>query len=229
MRRFKRNILIFSVVFVPITFSLGLWQLERAKEKNEIIAEFEKLQQMPSVDLLDVLQIKNWQPVYANGQYEDFILYEDNAILEGRAGYRIYHLFRIEDKRYIFVNRGFLERKQKKNDLPFVNTPKTPFKINGYILQKANNEFVSNVEEKNPLVIQQLNFTELSMRYPELRDKEVLPYLFNLLPSDINKFKSIEKPTNMSSATHIGYAIQWFGLCLALLIMTFLVLRKNER
>ena len=68
MRRFKRNILIFSVFFVPITFSLGLWQLERAKEKNEIIAEFEKLQQMPSVDLLDVPQIKNWQPVYANGE-----------------------------------------------------------------------------------------------------------------------------------------------------------------
>ena len=89
MRRFKRNILIFSVIFAPITFSLGLWQLDRAEEKDEIIAEFEKLQQMPSVNLLDLPQIKNWQPVYANGQYEDFILYEDNAILEGRAGYRI--------------------------------------------------------------------------------------------------------------------------------------------
>ena len=39
MNSFKSKILIFAIIFVPITISLGLWQIQRAEEKNIIIAD----------------------------------------------------------------------------------------------------------------------------------------------------------------------------------------------
>ena len=43
MKGFKRKILIFTFIFMPITFSLGLWQLDRADEKRNILAIFDQL------------------------------------------------------------------------------------------------------------------------------------------------------------------------------------------
>ena len=42
------------------------------------------------------------------------------------------------------------------------------------------------------------------------------------------KFSAIETPVNMSSSKHIGYAIQWFGLCLALIILTIYAYRRKD-
>jgi cytochrome oxidase assembly protein ShyY1 len=43
LNNFKSKILIFAIIFVPITISLGMWQIERANEKKLIIANYDKL------------------------------------------------------------------------------------------------------------------------------------------------------------------------------------------
>ena len=43
MNSFKSKILIFAIIFVPITISLGFWQIDRAEEKKQIIASYDKL------------------------------------------------------------------------------------------------------------------------------------------------------------------------------------------
>ena len=50
MSRFKRNILIFSIIFMPITFSLGLWQVDRANQKTEIINNYDSIISKPAVE-----------------------------------------------------------------------------------------------------------------------------------------------------------------------------------
>jgi cytochrome oxidase assembly protein ShyY1 len=53
--------------------------------------------------------------------------------------------------------------------------------------------------------------------------------LFNLAPSDPFMLVPIEKPISMSASKHIGYAIQWFGLSVVLVVMTLIAfLKKNE-
>ena len=60
-------------------------------------------------------------------------------------------------------------------------------------------------------------------------DKEIYDFLFNLAPSDPFKLVPIEKPISMSASKHIGYAIQWFGLSVVLVVMTLIAfLKKNE-
>ena len=227
MNNFKSKILIFAIIFVPITISLGIWQIERANEKKLIIANYDKLLVSAPVALQKNQMLNNWQPIETTGTYEDTIVYEDNAINNGKAGFKVYHLFRNDDGTFIFIHRGFIERNLIKNNLPEVEIPTEKKSIYGTTLFKQNNTFVKNIEESDSRIIQEFNTSLLIERYPMLKDKYLHPFLFNLDIRDVNKYQPIEKPVNMTASKHIGYAIQWFGLCAALIILTIYAFRRK--
>ena len=143
MKRFKLKILIFAIFFAPITFSLGVWQINRANEKIDILDSYNNLLNSDSVPLKS--NLKNWQPVETVGEFKELIIYEDNAILDGKAGYKIYHLFENSDGSSIFIHRGFIQRNIVKNDLPEVAVPTGKVVLKGKVLQKTNNSFINNV------------------------------------------------------------------------------------
>ena len=227
MNNFKSKILIFAIIFVPITISLGMWQIERANEKKLIIANYDKLLVSAPIALQKNQMLNNWQPIETTGTYEDTIVYEDNAINNGKAGFKVYHLFRNDDGTFIFIHRGFIERNLIKNNLPEVKIPTEKKSIYGTTLFKQNNTFVKNIEESDSRIIQEFNASLLIDKYPMLKDKYLHPFLFNLDIRDVNKYQPIEKPVNMTASKHIGYAIQWFGLCAALIILTIYAYRRK--
>ena len=227
MNNFKTKILIFAIIFVPITISLGMWQIERANEKKLIIANYDKLLVSAPIALQKNQMLNNWQPIETTGTYEDTIVYEDNAINNGKAGFKVYHLFRNDDGTFIFIHRGFIERNLIKNNLPEVKIPTEKKSIYGTTLFKQNNTFVKNIEESDSRIIQEFNASLLIDKYPMLKDKYLHPFLFNLDIRDVNKYQPIEKPVNMTASKHIGYAIQWFGLCAALIILTIYAFRRK--
>ena len=227
MNNFKSKILIFAVIFVPITISLGLWQIERANEKKVIISNYDKLLVSTPIALQKEQPLENWQPIETVGAYQDLVVYEDNAINSGKAGFKVYHLFQNGDGTFIFVHRGFIERNLIKNNLPRIDTPVGTKNIKGTTLFKQNNTFVKNIEESDIRIIQEFNASVLIERFPILKDRYLHPFLFNLDVRDADKFQPIEKPVNMTATKHIGYAIQWFGLCAALIILTIYAYRRK--
>ncbi len=227
MNNFKSKILIFAIIFVPITISLGLWQIERANEKKVIISNYDKLLVSTPIALQKEQPLENWQPIETVGAYQDLVIYEDNAINSGKAGFKVYHLFQNGDGTFIFVHRGFIERNLIKNNLPRIDTPVGKKNIKGTTLFKQNNTFVKNIEESDIRIIQEFNTTVLIERFPILKDRYLHPFLFNLDVRDADKFQPIEKPVNMTATKHIGYAIQWFGLCAALIILTIYAYRRK--
>jgi len=227
LNNFKSKILIFAIIFVPITISLGMWQIERANEKKLIIANYDKLLVSAPIALQKNQMLNNWQPIETTGTYEDTVVYEDNAINNGKAGFKVYHLFRNDDGTFIFIHRGFIERNLIKNNLPEVEIPTEKKSIYGTTLFKQNNTFVKNIEESDSRIIQEFNASLLIDKYPMLKDKYLHPFLFNLDIRDVNKYQPIEKPVNMTASKHIGYAIQWFGLCAALIILTIYAYRRK--
>ena len=227
MNNFKSKILIFAIIFVPITISLGIWQIERANEKKLIIANYDKLLVSAPIALQKNQMLNNWQPIETTGTYQDTVVYEDNAINNGKAGFKVYHLFRNDDGTFIFIHRGFIERNLIKNNLPEVEIPTQKKSIFGTTLFKQNNTFVKNIEESDSRIIQEFNASLLIDKYPMLKDKYLHPFLFNLDIRDVNKYQPIEKPVNMTASKHIGYAIQWFGLCAALIILTIYAFRRK--
>ena len=227
MNNFKSKILIFAIIFVPITISLGLWQIERANEKKVIISNYDKLLVSTPIALQKEQPLENWQPIETVGAYQDLVVYEDNAINSGKAGFKVYHLFQNDDGTFIFVHRGFIERNLIKNNLPRIDTPVGKKNIKGTTLFKQNNTFVKNIEESDIRIIQEFNTSVLIERFPILKDRYLHPFLFNLDVRDADKFQPIEKPVNMTATKHIGYAIQWFGLCAALIILTIYAYRRK--
>ena len=228
MNSFKSKILIFAIIFVPITISLGFWQLDRAEEKREIIANYDELLTSEPISLNVKIIYKNWQPITTIGRFKDIVIFEDNAILSGRAGFKIYHLFENGDGSYVFVHRGFIERNMVKNNLPLINTPKGKQSLVGSVLIKEDNSFVQDIEESDARIIQEFNIERLINKFPILKDRYLHPFLFNLDIRDNKKFLAIEKPVNMAASKHIGYAIQWFGLCIALIILTIYAFRRKD-
>ena len=228
MNSYKSKILIFAIIFSPITFSLGLWQIERAAEKDNIIEKFNELQNNPHKPINTEDKFANWEPISSYGTFTQFIILEDNALLDGQAGYKVYQYFRFEENSGVFVNRGFIARGRLKNEVPEITTPSGQFLIKGSALYKNSNAFVKNIEESDKRIIQEFNIGLISNVYPELRADNIRPYIFNLDKNDQFKFKEIEKPINMSSDKHIGYAIQWFGLCLALIVLTIIAFRRKD-
>jgi len=226
LKGFKLKILIFAIIFAPLTFSLGVWQVNRANEKIEILENYDTL--LLSTPLALDNDHKNWQPVKTSGTFEDFIIYEDNAILDGKAGYKIYHLFKNSDNSYIFIHRGFVERNKIKNNLPEVEVPEGIKNLEGKVLKRTNNAFIQNIQESDSRIIQEFDLSYLKERHSLLKNKEIYEYLFNLQAENEMKFSAIEKPVNMSSSKHIGYAIQWFGLCAALIILTIYAYRRKD-
>ncbi len=227
MNNFKSKILIFAIIFVPITISLGLWQIERANEKKAIISNYDKLLVSTPIALQKEQPLDNWQPIETVGTYQDLVIYEDNAINSSKAGFKVYHLFQNGDGTFIFVHRGFIERNLIKNNLPRIDTPVGKKNIKGTTLFKENNTFVKNIEESDIRIIQEFNTSVLIERFPILKDRYLHPFLFNLDVRDADKFQPIEKPVNMTATKHIGYAIQWFGLCAALIILTIYAYRRK--
>ena len=227
MNNFKSKILIFAIIFVPITISLGLWQIERANEKKVIIANYDTLLVSTPIALQKEQSLENWQPIETVGAYQDLVIYVDNAINSGKAGFKVYHLFQNGDGTFIFVHRGFIERNLIKNNLPRIDTPVGKKNIKGTTLFKQNNTFVKNIEESDIRIIQEFNTSVLIERFPILKDRYLHPFLFNLDVRDADKFQPIEKPVNMTATKHIGYAIQWFGLCAALIILTIYAYRRK--
>tara|TARA_B100001093_G_scaffold267039_1_gene255392 strand:- start:145 stop:834 length:690 start_codon:yes stop_codon:yes gene_type:complete len=228
LNSFKSKILIFAIIFVPITISLGFWQLDRAEEKREIIANYDELLTSEPINLNVKTIYKNWQPITTIGRFKDIVIFEDNAILSGRAGFKIYHLFENGDGSYVFVHRGFIERNMVKNNLPLINTPKGKQSLEGSVLIKEDNSFVQDIEESDARIIQEFNIERLINKFPILKDRYLHPFLFNLDIRDNKKFLAIEKPVNMAASKHIGYAIQWFGLCIALIILTIYAFRRKD-
>ena len=229
MNSYKSKILIFAIIFAPITSSLGLWQIERAAEKDNIIEKFNELQNNPHKPINTEDKFANWEPISSYGTFTQYIILEDNALLDGQAGYKVYQYFRFEENSGVFVNRGFIARGRLKNEVPEITTPSGQFFIKGSALYKNSNAFVKNIEESDKRIIQEFNIGLISNVYPELRADNIRPYIFNLDKNDQFKFKEIEKPINMSSDKHIGYAIQWFGLSVVLVVMTLIAfLKKNE-
>ena len=228
MNSFKSKILIFAIIFVPITISLGFWQLDRAQEKKEIIANYDELLTSEPIYLNAKSTYKNWQPVTTMGRFKDTVIFEDNAILNGRAGFKIYHLFENGDGSYVFVHRGFVERNMIKNNLPQIDIPKGKQSLKGSVLIKQDNSFVQDIEESDARIVQEFNIERLINKFPILKDRYLHPFLLNLDIRDKNKFLAIEKPVNMKASKHIGYAIQWFGLCLALIILTIYAYRRKD-
>mgnify|MGYP000001717141 FL=1 len=219
------------ITLAAVFLQLGLWQLERKAEKEDL---FERFEQAPSMGLSQALSAERpFTLVTAFGRYdpERHILL-DNKIWQGRAGVHVLTPFRLEGGPTLLVNRGWLPMPADRSRLPEVPTAGGPRELRGRLAPPP----VPGQRLGAPDMLTTTEWPQL-MTYFDLPDvaaalgNELEPWLVLLDAEDPSGFGDRQwSPATMGPDVHGGYAVQWLALMVtAIVIWGLLGLRRGEQ
>lgn len=222
-----------TIILLPILLRLGFWQLERAEEKQEIEQRYTRQQALPAVGLgqLDPAEEIEYRRVTVSGRFKagrQILL--DNQVHQKRVGYHVLTPLQIADgQEYILVNRGWVDGRLRRDRLPGITTPEQRVELSGRLKVPAGVglklDDQSYTESGWPLVVQWLDIQELEQQ----TGYRLYPYILQLDAEQPHGFVRDWKIVSSSPQQSTSYAVQWFTLALALvLIFIFVNSRKID-
>ena len=213
---------------IVLFVSLGVWQLDRATEKNRRQALFEN--DAPFTPLTGDMPVTEFQNVEAHGYYlDERQVLIDNMIVDGRIGYYAITAFRYAtDKPLLIVNRGFIPRSVAIEPAPDLGTSADRRMIRG----RAGH--LPRVAVRSGEVFEGAGDWPKTAMYPTLDDlsaelgEELLPFILLLHPQAENGFVRRWQPRESGPMMHYGYAFQWFAMATAVLGILLWRMRKRR-
>lgn len=207
-----------AIVAVVAFVNLGLWQLDRAAEKEARQALFsEETGYRPLASIDEPVEFAG---VEAKGRLlaERQILI-DNIVKNGRLGY--YVITPLEYSRsapLLLVNRGFIERSAVTSDEDALDVAADRMPIRGRIgrLPRVGVRGGPGIADPGagwPQVAVYPTADEIS----EVLDRDVMPWILLLSPDDEQGYLRDWRPEGSGPSTHYGYAFQWFAMAVAVI------------
>ena len=229
MNKLKSNwkaSLTFFCLFLFV-LSLGVWQIDRGYKKKELENTFLERQSQPVKEIKYNTFDKSdlYRNIVLEGKYLDQIFLLDNKIHNGKPGLKVFSPFESINESLVLVSRGWIEFEDRSN-LPMIKTERNVLKIQGILRSESKDFILENDNMKkntNPILVQTINLDELS----NYLGKPLSPYILELSELSKSAFVKTWQPINLSSFRHFGYAVQWFGLGLVLIIGYLFFLRKE--
>ena len=227
--------LIIFLVIQSVLNELGFWQLNRAKEKQYRIVQLEKgsASVVSRLDALTTQHIEQFQSVELNLALVGYTtLLLDNKIDNKRPGYHVLNIATESSSgKTVLINRGWVYAGEQREKLPTVEMPNNQWFVSGRVYPLA--------EQAISTASAAIESTHDYLRLPVL-DKNILaevekrldvslePYIIRLNSGAQSALKTNWVWTNMSPEKHLAYAIQWFALALAFLVVSLIVcIRKR--
>ena len=213
-----------TVLLLPLLISLGFWQVAREQEKLGLERQYEaRREQLPqALDTLDTQRDLQYTQVWAEGAPDNAQLFLlDNRIHAGRAGYEVLVPLLTDSGWLVFVNRGWIAQGASRADLPDVSALPARVRVQGSLYQPLGEAFVLAGAELLgndwPRVVQTLDMALMAEQLDG--DWRLFPYSLRLAANEPGVLVRDWPTVNMSSATHRGYAVQWFAMAVALLLL----------
>jgi len=227
---FNKYTLLWLVVTVLVFYSLvklGFWQSARALEKEQRLAQIEKLTSQAPISLSQLLSLThngtafesiNDFPVVIKGEFNQsnvFLL--DNQVNKNRLGYRAYQVA-VSGKHAVLVNLGWVQGSINRQELPVVKPLAGKYQFKGHVRLievgvQLQEQVFSKVEW--PLRVQQIELDKFSA----LIGRQLLPFVVYLDKNEQLGFEKNWQPIVMPPEKHRGYAFQWFALAFAWLLL----------
>jgi len=218
------KLLLFVLLMTPLLISLGYWQLDRAQEKREILAEFKANQESQPVgfEQLDVdlnLQYRQVQFVGELDASRRVLL--DNRVRNGRPGYEIFEVLTLAtSKLKVLVNRGWVQASLDRNQLPEIAPVLGQVKLRGtlYRVLKGGLQLDDGVRtvESWPARIGWIS-TE---RATEVFADDFFTYQLRLDSDSVGALTTGWPTVSVQPEKHTAYAVQWFVMAIVLLLLT---------
>ncbi len=227
------KLIAFCVVFLPVLITLGFWQLDRADEKQALKEKFTSRTQAPVVDYYTLKQqLSGTQSDGQVGTDLDYVHVRfagnfiagaqwllENKIFHGRPGYHVLNLFQLTDGNFILVNRGWIEAESHRDNLPTTSFPTGEVTLTGILKSPGENRMLTYQPEliAAQKVIATLDLEKMGAEF----DRSILPYVFYSEQNSPVTYIEQWPVIATQPEKHTGYAVQWFGMAIALCVLTF--------
>ena len=218
-------ITIFTVFFLPLTISLGFWQLDRADQKQQLEASLAALEQPITLtqgqDLL-VGSLKNLQRVTLNSRFiKPFIWFKDNQVVKGKVGYDAVGLVSLGTD-LLLVNRGWFGSDGQRNPLPTIEWVEGEVSLTGRLVEVQANPYQLGADvytDQYPQLVQSITPPEMVDHLKASIGGALLPWMLMLDAPGKATLTPHWRASSISDAKHLAYAWQWFGLALTLILL----------
>jgi len=218
------KLLFLVLLMMPLLISLGYWQLDRAQEKREILAEFKSNRESQPVgfELLDTSKNLQYRQVQFVGELDaSRRVLLDNRVRNGRPGYEIFEVLTLASSELkILVNRGWVQASLDRNELPDVESVLGQVQLRGslYKILRGGLQLDDGVRavESWPGRVGWIS-TE---RAAELFADEFFAYQLRLDSDSIGALTTGWPTVSVQPEKHTAYAVQWFVMALVLLLLT---------
>lgn len=222
--RWNYKVLVFAICFLPVTVGLGFWQLHRAEEKRSILAADHARAIAPPISFREALAVSDprFLRVRLTGEIDNqrtFLV--DNRVRHGMPGYEVVSLLHETDTgEALLINRGWIAGGLDRSVLPRIPLLPQLITVTGYLYMSPGRPFVLGEDRWQPGVWPQLvQYAEPKLLQARLGEV-LFPYVLRLEQSISPGLETGWDVVNMPPATHIGYAVQWFALGVALVVLT---------
>lgn len=220
---------LFCGIVASILAAFGVWQLDRAAEKEGLQEAVETRTKMPMLQTksLDTAKMfldkqQSEQLLHRTIKLEGHFDPEQQILLENIVhntvnGYYVYTPLRLESNKAVLINRGWLPAGRTRADIPQIATPKGRVTIRGR-LAKPRSKPIMPGELPPPDINSEQVWFYLDLEFLASKSQLQLLPLVVLQTSPASDKLLREWPDfDGKTGMHIGYAIQWFVFALAVL------------
>ena len=228
---------VLALLAIGLFCSLGAWQLDRARQKEAMLIEANAVlaAQVPLAlaAAADPERASSYDWAQGSGRFTAApAVLLDNQGYQGRSGIRVLRVFQPDgNSAPLLVDLGWLPLPGDRR-LPAIDRWPDTRSVAGLLAPPPSAGLASEVavpQADGNLLVTSLDrpFLGETLMLPALA-----PRLLRLDPSiQIGYARDLEiLPNTLPPERHLGYAVQWFGLALAVFITTLvLTLRKRRR
>jgi cytochrome oxidase assembly protein ShyY1 len=225
------RIALLTMILLPLFVSLGFWQLHRADVHQAMQAKADARRQQSPDDITSIIDWHNvdainYLPVALKGEWLPNFFLLDNQTHAQKVGYDVIGIMQLESGKFVLVNRGWIAAAASRSMLPVVPEPKKTIGESGEIYASpdvmASGEIYA--ESGWPRRIAKLHVPELA----KALQLETLPVMVRLNADSPSALVTGWPVTNIEPEKNIAYAIQWFGMAIALVIFFLALTFRRE-
>lgn len=211
-----------AVFFSLLGLALGVWQLDRAAQKEALQAAMQAQAGKPPLDNVQVMVLAGqgrmhergvlYHPVRLSGRWlSDQTVYLDNRQMEAKVGFFVLTPLRLEPQgQVVMVQRGWVPRNfQQREQVPEVQTPAGLVLVEGDIALAPSKLYAPGAPGEGPI--------RQNLDLDQYRIETGLPIEAFTVRESGPPSQGMRRQwpvINFGIEKHYGYAFQWFALSL---------------
>lgn len=227
---------IIAILMVFVMLRLGLWQVDRADQKRDIMVQLESRMAQAPVQVDELFKATEsgdlrFRKVLLSGRYlqgNDF--YVDNQVINGQVGYQVFTPFQLDGASIVMVARGWISVGESRQKLPSVVTNSGTVALAGRLNAAPAQPplWDDKYSVSDGQVWQYLPIPEVA----NVLNAKVFPLVVELDPDANDKSTLVRQWPEIDDqqvAKHKGYAFQWFAMAVAFFIACLVLLFRSYR